>query len=193
MFGVMRIEQEHYVNRHGIRDRLLRVIWHCAWLFLFRPTPAPLFHRWRVMLLRCFGAKIGRGCAVYPSCRIWAPWNMSLGDFVCLSFDVDFYDVALITVGSNTTVSQYAFLCTASHDISSPHMELTTAPLQIGEGAWIAARAFVSPGVTIGEGAVVAACAVVTRDVPPWTVVGGNPARPIKKRELKHNGEGHGI
>jgi len=64
-------------------------------------------------------------------------------------------------------------------------MELTYAPIVIGDNAWVASRAFVGPGVTVGEGAVVAACAVVTKDIEPWTVVGGNPAKFIKKRELK--------
>lgn len=184
MFASMPVDQEHYRNRHGLRDRLRRAVWQFVWLCLFRPTPAPLFHGWRILLLRCFGAKIGRGCAVYPSCRIWAPWNMALGDFVCLSFDVDFYDVAPIVVGSNVTVSQYSFLCTASHDISDPHMELKVAPISIGDGAWVAANAFVGPGVSIGVGAVVAACAVVVKNVEPWTVVAGNPARPVKTRTI---------
>jgi putative colanic acid biosynthesis acetyltransferase WcaF len=64
-------------------------------------------------------------------------------------------------------------------------MELTNKPIVIGPQAWVAARAFISPGVTVGEGAVVGACAVVTKDVEPWTVVAGNPAKFIKKREIK--------
>ena len=64
-------------------------------------------------------------------------------------------------------------------------MELVTAPITVGAQAWVAADAFVGMGVTIGEGAVVGARAVVTRNVEPWTVVGGNPAKFIKKRELK--------
>jgi putative colanic acid biosynthesis acetyltransferase WcaF len=82
-------------------------------------------------------------------------------------------------------VSQYAFLCCASHDISSPIMDLTHRPITIGPQSWVAARAFVGPGVVVGEGAVVGACAVVMKDVPPWTVVAGNPARTIGMRELR--------
>lgn len=179
------IELLKYKNRHGLPNRLLRLLWRAVWLLLFRPTPAGGFHWWRKWLLRLFGAKIGRGCAVYPSCRVWCPWNMILADNVCLSFDVDFYCVNKITVGSNATISQYSFICTASHDIGDPAMDLVTAPINIGEGAWIAARSFISPGVTIGSGAVVGACSVVTKDVASMEIVAGNPAHPIGIRKLR--------
>ena len=76
-------------------------------------------------------------------------------------------------------------LITGSHDISSPAFKLTTKSIAIGDNVWVATGATILPGVMIGEGAVVAAGAVVTKDVEPWTVVGGNPAKFIKKRELK--------
>lgn len=78
-------------------------------------------------------------------------------------------------------------LCTAGHDITLKIMELTTDPIVIGANALVAGWSIVLPGVTIGEGAEVAAGAVVTKDVKPWTVVGGNPAQLIKKRELKED------
>jgi putative colanic acid biosynthesis acetyltransferase WcaF len=142
---------------------------------------------WRRFLLRCFGAQIGTGARILPSARIWAPWNLAMGEYACLSEFVDCYCVDRIRVGAHATVSQYAFLCTASHDIQDPHMRLIKAPITIGDGAWVCAGAYVGMGITIGEGAVAAARAVVVKDVPPWTVVGGNPARFIKRRELTVN------
>lgn len=130
-----------------------------------------------------FGACIGRGAHLYPSARIWAPWNLEMGNYSCLGDRVDCYCVDRITLGAHTTVSQYSFLCSASHDDSHPQMPLIMAPIVIGSGAWIAADVFVGPGVSIGEGAVVGARASVFSDVPPWTVVGGNPARVIRKRQ----------
>lgn len=165
-------------------NRLGRAIWGLVCATLFRPSPRWLFG-WRRFLLRCFGARIGTAVHVYPSARVWAPWNLEMGDHSCLGFDVDCYSVDRISIGKHATVSQYAFLCTASHDISDPHMALTTKPISIGDGAWVAAGAFIGPGVTIGEGAVAAARAVVVKDVGPWNVVGGNPAVVIKKRELR--------
>lgn len=105
--------------------------------------------------------------------------------YSCIASDVDCYNVAPVRIGANATVSQGAFLCTASHDITDPHNRLITAPIIIENQAWIAAAAFVGMGVTIGEGAVVGARAAVFKDVEPWTVVGGNPAKFIKKRIIK--------
>ena len=183
----MNLDLKNYRNRHSSQSKLARIAWNMVWLLLFRPTPRGVFYGWRRFLLRCFGAKIGRGVNVLPSCRVWQPWKLSMGDFSCLSEGVECYSVDYITIGEQAVVSQGAFLCCASHDISSPIMELIHQPITIGPQAWIAARAFIGPGVTVGEGAVVGACAVVTKDVEPWAVVAGNPARFIKKRVLSES------
>lgn len=179
-----------YKNKLPLKHKLCRLLWNIAWLTLFRTTPKWCFKGWRVFLLKLFGASIGKGCAIHSTCHIWAPWNMQVGDYVCLSSDVDFYSVERISIGDRVTVSQRSFLCCASHDITSPAMELTYKPITIESQAWIAAQAFIGPGVTIGEGAVVGACAVVTKDVAPWTVVAGNPAREVKKRVIQETGDG---
>lgn len=177
---------EDYKNRHSLRSKVARGVWMIVWAVLFRPTPrGKLFMSWRAFLLRCFGAKLGRGANVLPSCRVWQPWRLTMGEHSCLSERVDCYNAAEITIGAQAVVSQDAFLCTASHDIGSPIMELTTAPIVIGAQAWVCARAVVLPGVRVGDGAVVAAAAVVTKDVSPWAIVGGNPARVLGRRELR--------
>lgn len=110
-----------------------------------------------------------------------------MGAYACLSENVDCYSVDEIIIGAQATVSQGVKLCTAGHDITSKTMELTTKSIVVGDNAWVAAWSIVVPGVTVGNGAVVAAGAVVTKDVEPWTVVGGNPAKFIKKRELNND------
>lgn len=180
------LDLKNYRNRHSFGSKIARVAWNIVWLILFRPTPrGNLFRPWRILLLKFFGAHVRWSSNVLPSCRIWQPWRLTMGAYACLSADVDCYTVAPIVLGDNATVSQGVKLCTASHDITSKIMELTTDPIVIGANAWIAGWAIVLPGVTIGEGAVVAAGAVVTKDVAPWTVVGGNPAKVIKRRELR--------
>jgi putative colanic acid biosynthesis acetyltransferase WcaF len=168
---------------HPFRNRVLRALWSLACALLFRPSPRP-FHAWRRALLRMFGARIGKGAHPYPKCRIWAPWNLTMEPHSCLADDVDCYSVDRVILGQNATVSQYAFLCTASHDISSLRMPLITSPLKIADFAWVCAGAFIGPGVTVGEGAVVGARSSVHKDVAPWTVVAGNPARFLRKRVL---------
>jgi len=172
-----------FQNRLGYLNRAGRVLWALVWATLFRMSPAPLFG-WRRFLLRAFGASIGIHAHPYPRCRIWAPWNLTMGAHSCLANDVDCYCVDSVIVGDFATVSQQAMLCTATHDYSDPAFRLVTKPITIGPRAWIGARAFVAPGVNVGEGAVIGAASAVFRDVETWTVVGGNPARPLKKRSI---------
>ena len=182
------LDLKHYKNRHSTKSKVARAVWNVVWLFLFRPTPQrgfALFARWRIFLLRLFGAKIAPCSGVMSSAQVWQPWKLKMGSYVAVSESVVVYNIDEITIGESATISRDVFLCGASHDITSPIMELVHAPITIGPQAWIGARAIVLPGVTVGEGAVVAAGAVVTKDVPPWTVVAGNPAREVKKRVLK--------
>jgi putative colanic acid biosynthesis acetyltransferase WcaF len=176
------IDRSGYRNRLGWRNKLARTVWAVVWTVLFRPSPRPL-HGWRRFLLRCFGAKVGRGAHPYPGARVWAPWNLVMDDHSCLADGVDCYCVAPIRLGRSALVSQRAFLCAATHDYTDPDFPLVPRPIVIADGAWVAAEAFVGPGVTVGEGGVVGARACVTKDVEPWTVVAGNPARVIKRRE----------
>ena len=165
--------------------RFRRLAWGVIWWLFARWHPYFLFGRFRVVLLAWFGMKCAGEDAIYPSVKVWAPWNMEIGKHVAVDDAVNLYSVDRIKIGTKVAISREAFICTASHDITKPNRPLITAPIIICDGVWIGARAIVLPGVTIGEGAVVAAGAVVTKDVEPWTVVGGNPAKFIKKRVLK--------
>jgi putative colanic acid biosynthesis acetyltransferase WcaF len=140
-------------------------------------------HGWRRFLLRCFGARIGRGAMPYPTAVIWAPWNLIMRDHSVMGDGVDCYSVTSIEIGEHASISQRAFLCAASRDIDDADHSLMTAPIVIGAHGWVAAEAYIGPGVTIAPGGVAAARAVVVRDVPAWTVVAGNPARPIRQRK----------
>ncbi len=168
---------------HSLRNRLLRLLWNWVYTLLFRPSPR-VFHGWRRVLLRCFGAKVAGSAHVHARAKIWAPWNLSLGEHSTIAPDVDCYCAAPITIGDHTTVSQYSYLCTAEHDISHPRFVVTAQPIVIGSQAWIAADVFVAPGVTINDGAVVGARSSVFRDVAAWTVVVGSPARYLKERVI---------
>jgi putative colanic acid biosynthesis acetyltransferase WcaF len=171
-------------RRLSRRNKLLRTLWHFVWLLLYRPTPRVL-HPWRCALLRLFGAKLGSAVHPCPSARIWAPWNLEMGDHSCLGEHVDCYCVDKIRIGAHAIVSQYSFLCTASHDYTDSAMPLVTAPISIGDRAWITADVYVAPGVVIGEGAIVGARSSVFSDVDAWTIVRGNPAKALRKRILR--------
>ena len=143
-----------------------------------------MLHGWRRMLLRAFGAKVGRDAQPYPSAWIWAPWNLEMAAHSTLAPHVDCYSVDRVRLGSHATVSQYSYLCTASHDYLEPGMPLITAPISIGPNAWVAGDVFIGPGVTVGDGAVVGARSSVFRDVRAWTVVAGSPATFRNRRPM---------
>ena len=165
---------------------MARLFWNISYWLLFRPFGSTLFQKWRNIILRLFGAKLAKTTVTYNSAKIWAPWNLEMGDYSCLGPYVDCYNQGKITIGANTVISQKVYLCASSHDITDSKHSLILKPIEIKDQVWIAADAFIGPGVTIGEGAVVGARASVFKDVEPWTVVGGNPAKFIKKREITH-------
>ena len=163
------------------RNKIARAIWGGARALLFRPTPAPL-HAWRRLILRVFGAQVGERVAVYPSARIWAPWNLTCHAGATIGGDAIIYNVDLVEIGKFAVISQGAHLCTASHAHDSAAFELVTGPIRIEDEAWVAAEAFVGPGVTVGEAAVVGARAVVVKSVDGRAIVAGNPARVVGQR-----------
>jgi putative colanic acid biosynthesis acetyltransferase WcaF len=165
-------------------NRLGRILWIIVWCVFFRFSPV-IFHGWRRFLVRCFGGSIGKGANLYPSAKVWAPWNLIMEENSCLSHGVICYNVASVHLGKNVTVSQYSHLCTATHDYTDQSMALMFAPIRIEDHAWVTADVFVGPGVTIGEGAVINARSSVFSDIEPWTVAKGYPAKSYKKRILK--------
>lgn len=172
---------------HSVGNRIARIVWGFVYVLLFRFSPRPL-HFWRRLLLRLFGAKLGPGVRVYPRAKIWAPWNLTLGRDVGIGDDVDVYCVAPLVMGDGSAVSQYSFLCGATHDYRDANLPLVAMPITIGKDVWIAADVFVAPGVTIADGVVVGARSSVFKDLPAWTVCVGSPAKPVKARAFDGRG-----
>ena len=178
------LDLKNYTNRHSLKVKIARVVWGICWFLIFRwmPTGFRLSRYVRIGLLKLFGAQIGHRSTVHGSAKVWQPWKLKMGRQSTIGSRVDCYAVDEIIIGDQVTVSQDVFLCTASHDITSPTMELTTASIVLEDQSWIGARAIILPGVRIGEGAVVGAGAVVAKDVEAWSVVCGNPAREVGTR-----------
>ena len=162
--------------------RVFRLVWSISWFVLCRWTP-PFMWRWRCAVLRLFGAKIGKPCDVRGTCKVWYPPNLTLADHSMIADRVNVYNVAPISLGSWTIVSQDAELCTASHDISVRGFPLTRASIVIGDYCWVAAHAFVCPGVTLADGTVLGARALAAKDTESWKVYVGNPAKAVKERD----------
>lgn len=164
--------------------KVKRLLWSMVENTVYRYS----FHTWsgwRAFLLRCFGAKIGKNCIIRRTVKVYYPWLLTMGDMVIVGDAANLYCLGPITLNDRCMVSQEAYLCAGTHDFSKIDLPLVTKPVILGKDAWVCARAFVGPGVTIGEGAVVGACAVAMRDVAPWKIVAGNRATVVGERRLQ--------
>lgn len=162
------------------REQVGRVLWAAA-TPLFAWSPRPLWG-WRRLLLRAFGAKIGRSVHVYPSAQITIPWNVSIGEHSAIGDGAKIYSLGPITIGARTTVSQGAHLCAGTHDYRDPTMPLLKLPITLGDEVWVCADAFVGPGVTVGDRTILGARAVLMKSVAGGLIMAGNPATILKSR-----------
>lgn len=168
-------------------EKIKNMIWKCVNCTIFRITPSVLsvFRKARVAMLRVFGANVSWQASVHPSAKIDFPWRLTMGDMSSLGKKTWAYCLNNITIGKNTCIGQDVYLLTGSHDISSPDFTLVTKPIVIGDGVWVATGSTVLPGITLGDMTVVGASSVVVKSTEANDVVGGNPAKFIKKREIK--------
>lgn len=180
----LRVELQHTRSGWPLSVKIRRVLW-IPFQLLFVRGSGRILSPLRIYALELFGAKIERPALVMDGVKVWHPWSLTLHRYCTLGRGVEVYNFAHITLGEQATVSQETYLCSASHDFEDPTMPLTFSPIIIGAQAWVAAGCFIGPGITVGEGAVVGAYSVVTKDVPAWTIVAGNPARVLRARLLK--------
>ncbi len=187
------MEQEHFsqpvIHRQASafaspwtrREQIQMLLWEACWILFCRWTPKPL-NRWRLFWLRRFGCRITGAPFVHQRAKVQIPWNLILHDRACLGDGAVAYSLGVIEIGARATVAQEAYLCTGTHDFSDVNIPLVTAKVTVGEDAFIGARAFLLPGVTIGPGAVIGAASLVSKDMPPWTICIGHPCKPLKPR-----------
>ena len=169
----------------SLGNRITRVVWGLTWLVLARFTPPPL-HRWRRLVLLAFGARIGRGTRVHASVAIWLPRNLELGEQVLIGPGARLYNQGVIRIGAWSVISQRAHLCASTHQVDDPNFQLECRPIAVGERCWVAAEAFVGPGVTMGDGAVLAARGALFEDATADGIYRGNPATLVRQRTRRH-------
>ncbi len=170
-------------NEH-LYDLIYRFCWGIVQGTIFRFSPR-IFWLWRRTILRLFGAEIGAGVKLDPTCRVYDPRKVTIGDNCWIGPANELYSLSEIKIGNNVALAQHVLLYTVSHDIYDINFETISTPIIIEDCVWLAADTFVGMGVTIGEGAVLGARSSAFKDIPPWTVCVGCPAKPIKKRLLK--------
>jgi putative colanic acid biosynthesis acetyltransferase WcaF len=167
----------------SLGNRIARTFWGMTWLVFFRPSPRPL-HAWRRSLLRAFGAKVGHHVHVHANVRIWAPWQLVIGNRVGIANGVTLYNMGPLVIGNDCVISQGAHLCGGSHDIDSENFQLVADHITLEDEVWVCADAFIGLGVRVAQGCVLGARAVVMKSIDePWTVWAGNPCRRLKSRQ----------
>jgi putative colanic acid biosynthesis acetyltransferase WcaF len=175
------------------RPFVIETVWHLTKCLLFL-TPLPVPSRLKCLLLRLFGARVGRGVVIKPQVKILFPWKLTIGDFAWIGEEVIILNFEPARLGAHCCISQRAFLCGGGHDYRQPDMPYRNGPIVVEDGAWVGAQVFVAPGVTIGTEAVITAGSVVTRDQPPRMVCSGHPCLPLRQRwlcaaEIANSGE----
>ena len=164
------------------RSAAYEALWMITqWLFVQSWLPGSSHRR---ILLKAFGARIGRGVIIKPRVRIKFPWRLAIGDHSWIGEDVWIDNLAEVAIGSNVCISQAAYLCTGSHDWASPNFDLIVKPITLKDGSWIAANSTVGPGVTVEAGAVLGLGSTASKDLEPWSIYSGSPAVFIKKRMI---------
>jgi putative colanic acid biosynthesis acetyltransferase WcaF len=151
------------------RGFVAQALWVAVSTLIFTQVWCP--NRLRCALLRWFGADVGENVLIKHRVRVQWPWKLSIGNDSWVGTDAELYNLDNIIIGSDVCISQHVFVCTGSHDRKSPTFEFDNAPIVLEDGVWLCARSTVLRGVIIGANSVIAATALVTRDVPPNSIV----------------------
>lgn len=157
------------------------------WYFVGHPLVAS---RWlpasvlKVFVLRLFGASIAQGVRIKTGVRVKFPWRLRVGAYAWLGEESWIDNLAEIVIEEHACLSQGVYLCTGNHDWTHPEFTLKCLPIRVKRGSWIGAKAVIGPGVTVGEGAVLALGSVAAKSLEPMTIYAGNPAQPIKVRNI---------
>lgn len=159
------------------------LLWYFCNYYIFNsafPWPYSLKGR----LLKLFGARIGKGFVIKTKVRIKYPWLLTVGDHCWIGESVWIDNLAPVTLGNHVCLSQGALLLTGNHDYKRADFPYRLGPINIDNGAWIGAMAVVCAGVTCGSHAVLTVNSVASKDLQPWLIYSGNPAMPVRKREI---------
>lgn len=177
-------QKDAYSSPWSKKESVLIRIWEVVWTLFIKwlPKKGSILY---VTLLRLFGSKIPSHAFVHPTTRIYAPWLLSIGEHACLGARCEIYNLGPVKIGNRTTLAQYSYVCNGTHDLNDPKLPLMVGDVSIGNDVFIGAKALIMPGVAIADGSVIGAGAVLTKDTEKYGIYAGNPAKFIKRREIK--------
>lgn len=174
-------EEHRAVSPYSTKEKVARLIWDTIGQRVFRCT----FHTWyglRASIINMFGAKVHPSARLRSTVKVEIPWNLTIGANSSVGDGTRLYCLGPVTIGEHVSISQHAHVCAGTHDFTRPDMPLIRPPITINDHVWIAADAFVGPGITVGEGAILGARGCAFKDLDAWTIYGSNPAKAISPR-----------
>lgn len=174
---------EQALNKIGARFESYSLDFGLMFLHLVTWIPS---HTIRNFIWRVFGLKLGKNSTLHTGVRVFDPRNIRVGEGTIVGYATFIDGRDRVEIGNHVDIASEAMIYSSEHDINAPDFSAILAPVKIGDYVFIGPRAIVLAGVTIGDGAVIGAGAVVTKDVDPFSVVGGVPARLIAERRLKN-------
>lgn len=163
------------------RAKFVEISWYLIKIIFFL-SAFPFPSSFKLILLKLYGAKVGKGLVIKPRVNIHFPWKLTIGDHVWIGEEVFILNFEPLNIGSNVCISQRAFLCGGNHDYRDPAMPYRNGPITLSDGSWIGASVFVGPNVTVGVDSVLSAGSVVTKNIPEDRIFRGNPAVEVGKR-----------
>lgn len=176
-------QTDAYTSPWNTSEAIKIRVWEVVWTLFVRWLPKP-FSRWHVFLLKTFGCKVSGRPFIAPTCRIYAPWLLEIGDHACLATRSEVYNLGLVKIGERVTIAQYAYLCNGTHDFNRESLPLLVGNMIVEDDVFVGAKALVLPGLFLGKASIIGAGAVITKDTEPYGIYAGNPAKILKKRVL---------
>ncbi len=167
---------------HG-KSIVVRMLWMLVSRLFFN-TWAPYPSILKAIILRLFGAKVGKGLVIRTHVRIKQPWRLSIGNHVWIGESVWIDNLVQVSIASNVCLSQGAFLLTGNHDYKSTSFDLITGEIHLESGVWIGAKALVGPGVRCMSHSVLAAGSTTFKDLEANKIYQGNPAEVKRERKI---------
>ena len=169
-----------WYNDHAFR----KILWYFI-NALFFLNPLNPFSSLKILLLRIFGAKIGDHVLIKPRVNVKYPWLLEIGNYVWIGENVWIDNLGKVKIGDNVCISQGAMLLTGNHNYKKSTFDLIIKEIILEDGVWIGAKAIVCPGVNCGSNSFLTAGSVATKNMEQFMIYQGNPAMPIKKREIE--------
>ncbi len=163
--------------------KVKRTLWYFL-NFFFLKSFLPYPSSFKVLILKVFGAKIGKGVVIKPDVNIKYPWFLEIGDNSWIGEGVWIDNIAQVKIGSNVCVSQGSYILTGNHDYKKESFDLMVKPVVIEDGVWVGAKSVVCPGVTLKSHSILSVGSVLTADTEEYAVYKGNPAVKVRKRVI---------